>query len=461
MERFGLLHHRGYRWSVLAILIGVWVILCAAIQPDRAGAAGAVAFQGARIYTVSGAIIDDATLLIRDGIIVDVGPRIQIDVPSDAEIRDVTGKVIIPGLIDTHSHVGIYPRPAVPAHSDGNEGTGPRQSVLRAIDAIYPGDPGIRMAVAGGVTAANIVPGSANVMGGQTAYVKLRGETVEEMLILKEGVQGGMKMANGENPKRSYGSRGKAPATRMAVAALQRELFVQAQEYRRKWNEYEEKQARGDDATPPDRKLELEPVVEILERKRTVHHHTHRADDIMTAMRLQEEFGFDLVLHHATEAYKVADEIASRGVPVSIIVVDSPGGKHEMADFTFANAARLQEAGVVVAIHTDDFITPSRLFLRSGGLAVRGGMSRRDALRALTLNGAKQMGLEERIGSLEPGKDADFAVLSGPPLSVYTHVLETYIEGERVFDRSDPEDALYATGGFGVAARYPQRGGER
>jgi imidazolonepropionase-like amidohydrolase len=445
------LRARGSKWRGPSLALAG--ILCLSIAVGRADAAVTV-FQGARIHTVSGAIIDDGALLIRDGIIVDVGPALQINVPADATVRNVTGKVIIPGLIDTHTHIGIYSRPGVPANADGNESTGPRQSALRAIDAIYPGDPGIKMAVAGGVTSANIVPGSGNVMGGQTAYVKLRGETIGEMLIHKDGVTGGMKMANGENPKRSYGSQGKTPATRMAIAALQRELFVQAQEYKRKWDEYEKSNKKA----APDRNLELEPVVEILEGKRIVHYHTHRADDILTAMRLQQEFGFKLVLHHATEAYKVADEIAARGIPASIIIVDSPGGKHEMADFVFANGAVLQEAGVMVAIHTDDFITPSRLLLRSGGLAVRGGMREQDALRALTLNGAIQLGIEDRVGSLAPGKDADFVILSGPPFGVYTQVMETYIDGERVFDRADPADARYATGGFGVSDRYPQKG---
>jgi imidazolonepropionase-like amidohydrolase len=375
-------------------------------------------------------------------------------------VEDVSGRVIIPGLVDTHSHVGIYPRPPVPGTADGNEMTGPVQPLLRAVDAIWPADPGIRMAQAGGITTANIMPGSGNVMGGQTAYVKLRGRTIEEMLI--PGALGGMKMANGENPTRSYGSRGRAPMTRMAVAALARALFVRAQEYQRKWQAYEEARAEGKDATPPERDLALEPVVEILERRRIVQHHTHRADDILTVARLAEEFGFRVVIQHGTEAYLVAGELARRNIPVSMIVIDSPGGKHEATQFDLRALGILERAGVKVAIHTDDFINNSRFFLREGALAVRGGMSTEGALRALTIHGAEMMDLADRLGTLEPGKDADLVVLSGEPFSVYTHVLATYIEGQKVFDRSRPEDRRYATGGFAVAGeRYPVRGGGR
>lgn len=431
----------------------------AALLSLGAGDAGAqtppLVLKGARIYTVSGAVIENGTLVVTDGKITAVGGP-SIAVPSGATVRDVSGKVIMPGLVDTHSHVGIYPRPSVAANQDGNEMTSPTQGILRAIDAIWPADPGIRMALAGGVTTANIMPGSGNVMGGQTAYVKLRGGTIEEMLIFKDGIAGGMKMANGENPKRAYGSRNMAPSTRMAVAALQRRVFVRAQDYRRKWDEY--RQAVADakkDAREPDRDLELEPVVEILEGKRTVHFHTHRADDIMTVLRLADEFHFSVVLQHVTEGYKVAGEIARRHVPASIIVIDSPGGKHEAVDSRLENGGLLERAGVKVAIHTDDYINSSRFLMREAALAVRGGMTEAGAFRALTLNGAEMLGLGARLGSLDPGKDADFVVLSGHPFSAYTHVLETYIEGVRVFDRANPADAHYATGGFGVASRYP------
>ncbi len=435
-------------------LAPVALALLAACAPLAAGGE-TVAFVGAEIRTVSGPTIPRGTLVVADGKIAAVGPAEAVAVPPGAERRDVSGRVLIPGLVDTHSHVGIYPRPAVAAHADGNDTSNPVQPQLRALDAIWPDDPGIRMATAGGITTANIMPGSGNVVGGQTAYVKLRGDSIEEMLIWKEGVQGGMKMANGENPKRRRAAQEKSPMTRMGIAALQRELFLEAQEYQRSWERHREELAAGEGGEAPERDLRLEPVVEILEGRRTVHHHTHRSDDILTVLRLQREFGFDLVLQHALEAWKVADAIVAAEVPVSIILLDSPGGKLEAARYRPDTGAVLERAGAVVAIHTDDFITPSRLFLRSGALAVRGGMSEAGALRALTLSPAEMLWLDDRLGSLEVGKDADLVVLSGPPFDLDTRVLETWIEGERVFDRSDPEQRRYATGGYGAGAAYP------
>src|SRR5690606_6856511 len=194
----------------------------------------------------------------------------------------------------------------------------------------------------------------------------------------------------------------------------------------------------------------LEALVEVLDGKRVVHFHTHRHDDILTALRLQKEFGFRIVLQHVSEAWKVADEIAAAGAPASIILLDSPGGKLETIDIRSTNGAALEKAGVLVGFHTDDGITDSRLFLRSAGLAVREGMSRDAALYALTMAGARMLDLEDRIGSLDVGKDADFIVLSGDPLSVYTRVEQTWVEGEKVFDLNDPRDRAYAVGGFGV-----------
>ncbi len=413
-----------------------------------------IAVHGAKIYTVSGPAIDNGVLLIRGGKIEAVGAEGKVAVPRGARVIDVSGKIIIPGIVDTHSHIGIGSRPSVPANADVNEGTGPIQPGLRALDAIYPADPGIRMALAGGITTANIMPGSGNVIGGQTAYVKLRGKTIDEMLI--PGTLGGLKMANGENPKH-YGRENQAPMTRMEEAALARKEFMKAQEYKRKWDDYNSKAATGDkDAKAPERDLELEPLVQVLEGKRIVQHHTHRADDIMTVLRLAEEFHFRVVIHHGSEAYKVADELARRHIPVTLTITDSPGGKLEATNIDLRAATILDKAGVKVAVNTDDYINNSRFILREAALTVRGGLSEETALRALTINGAEILDLQNRLGTLEPGKDADFVVLSGSPFSAYTRVLETWIEGAKVFDRSRPDDLRYATGGFQLAGRYPK-----
>lgn len=434
---------------VLALLLGGMKPRAAAPTAD-----GPRAFKGARLLTAAGAAIDDGVLVVQGGKIVAVGRADDVAVPEGAEVIDATGKVIIPGLVDTHSHIGVWPRPHVAANADGNEGSGPVQPGLRALDAVQPDDPGIRMAVAGGVTTANIMPGSGNVIGGQTVYVKLRGRTVEEMRLIPGDVVGGLKMANGENPKRAYfDARKLAPATRMKVAALQREQFAKARDYARQWAAYRKAKADGKDAPPPDTDLSLEPLVEVLERKRTVHFHSHRADDLMTAVRLAEEFGFELVIQHGTEGYRVADELAKRKIPVSLTLIDSPGGKPEAAGLLEENGAILDKAGVLVAINTDDWITESRFFLRTGAIAVRGGMSADAALRALTINPAKMMHLDGRLGSLEKGKDADFVVLSGAPFSVYTRVLQTWIDGKPVFDRTKQLDWAHQTGGFALADR--------
>ncbi|MDH3592467.1 MAG: amidohydrolase, partial [Planctomycetota bacterium] len=304
--------------------------------------ADVLVLDGARIHTVTKGTIERGTVVIEKGRIKAVGKQGEVTIPEGAKVRDCAGLVIIPGLVDTHSHLGVYSRPGVIANSDGNEMTGPVQSLVRALDSIHPRDPGIRLARAGGVTTANIMPGSGNVMGGQTAYVKLRGKTVEDMLIDLAGGPGGMKMANGENPKRSYGQRRKlAPGTRMKVMALQREIFTKAQRYR-------DERAKG----KSERKIELEPVVEILEKKRTVHFHTHRADDILSALRLSQEFGFEVVLHHVTEAFLVGGEIAKRGVAVSLTLVDSPGGKPEAINLDIRNPAWAEKLGVEVALNT-------------------------------------------------------------------------------------------------------------
>jgi imidazolonepropionase-like amidohydrolase len=348
---------------------------------------------------------------------------------------DVSGKVLMPGLVDTHSHVGSV---------EGADASAPLQPDVRALDSIDVRDARVAKARAGGVTTVNVMPGSGHLLSGQTVYLKLRqGNTIEELLLPnpKTGLLGGLKMANGTNPRRKP----PFPGTRAKSAALVREQYVKALEYRQKL-----KDAGDDPKKRPDRDLGLEVLVQALDGRRMVHHHTHRHDDIVTVLRLAKEFGFRVTLHHVTEGWKVADEIAAAGVACSIIMVDSPGGKLETVDLDWKTAAALDKAGVLVAFHTDDPITESRFLLRSAALAVRAGMSREKALFGLTQAGAIILDLGDRIGSLAPGKDADFAVLSGDPLDYRTHVLETWVEGTKVFDLATPEGHLYASGGFGA-----------
>jgi imidazolonepropionase-like amidohydrolase len=426
---------------------------CLLAFTSSAEAGKATVYSGAKIHTAAGQTFEPGTLVVQDGKIIEVGPANNVAVPDDAEHVDLAGKVIIPGLVDSHSHLGVYSRPEVAANSDGNETTGPVQSAVRALDAINPLDPGIRMANAGGITTANIMPGSANVIGGQTLYVKLRGHTVEQMTMVSPNLAGGLKMANGENPKRAYGSRKQAPATRMKVAALQRAEFLKARDYQRKWDAYRKKLAAGEDATPPDVDLSLEPLVEAMAKKRTVHFHSHRSDDILTVLRLADEFGFDLLLQHGTESYKVIDELARRKVPVSLTLPDSPGGKAEVIEMLESTALRLTKAGVKVHVNTDDPVTESRFLLRTAAITVRGGLDEQTALKAVTIYPAQALRVDDHVGSLEKGKDADFVVLSGEPFSVYTRVLQTFIDGKRVFNLEDPKERLYQTGGFALADR--------
>ncbi|MSR32540.1 MAG: amidohydrolase [Gemmataceae bacterium] len=411
-------------------------------------------FRGATIHTGVGEPILNGVLIVQGGKILAVVPAENARIPNGVRVIEIPGKVIIPGLVDTHSHLGLFGRPQVPANSDGNEGTGSVQPSLRALDAISPDDPGIRMALAGGVTTANIMPGSGNVIGGQTVYVKLRGNTVEQMRIHGIDVLGGLKMANGENPKRFNFEKSKAPpATRMKIMALQREQFLKARDYQRQWNAYREKVKADPKAQPPDVDIGLEALVEVLEKKRTVHFHCHRADDIYSALRLSEEFGFEIVFQHATEAYRIADILGGKKAMVSLTLVDSPGGKAETSGLLEEAAAFLDQSGLTVAINTDDPVTESRFFLRTGAIALRGGMTEQKALRALTANPAKMLHLEKRVGALEEGKDADFVILSGPPFSAYSQVLETWIDGVKRFDRGKHAEWCYQAGGFALAQR--------
>jgi len=393
------------------------------------------AFIGATLTPISSEPISDGVMLVEHGHILRVGRASDIAIPNGAIRHDVSGKVIMPGLVDTHNHVGGI---------GGADRTGPIQPDVRIFDSINVRDAGFKRTVAGGITTINVMPGSGHLLSGQTIYLKLRGgHTIEDLFIRDSDgkAMGGMKMANGTNSRRDA----PFPGTRAKSASLIREKYIKALAYKRK-----REAAKGDPSKMPPRDIGMDALVEVLEGKRIVHHHTHRQDDIMTVIRIAKEFHYRVVLHHVSEGWKVAKEIAAAGIPCSVILVDSPGGKLEARDLLLKCPGILEKAGVKVALHTDDWITDGRLFLRMAGMAVRAGMTRAGALKAVTLAGAEMIDLGNRIGSLDVGKDADFIILSGDPLSVYTKVLETWVEGHKVFDRSKPKDRLYAVGGYGA-----------
>lgn len=395
------------------------------------------AYVGAKIIPIIGQPIENGILIIQNGKIVAVGDARTFKLTADVITIDVSGKVIMPGLVDSHSHIG---------EGSGADGSSPIQPEVRLLDSFNARSSSIQRAQSGGLTTVNVMPGSGHLNSGQTLYVKLRdGRIVDDLLITTADgkIAGGMKFANGTNPIRSGG--GNFPGTRAKSVSLVREQLIKAQEYRAKIAK-----AAGDVTKMPNRDLAMEGLVEVLEGKRIVQFHSHRHDDIMSVIRLQKEFGFRVVLQHVTEGWKVADEIAKAKIPASIIMIDSPGGKLEAIDLRFENAAILEKAGVLVGFHSDDYITDSRLLLRSAALGVRAGMSREKALYGLTMANAIMLDLGKKVGSLESGKDADFIVLSGDPFSVYTHVLQTFVEGKNVFDRSNIADLLIATGGYGA-----------
>jgi len=405
------------------------------------------AFVGANIIPIDGEPIEDGVLITHEGLITAVGPTRSTPIPPDAKLVRLPGKVIMPGLVDTHSHIGGV---------GAADRSGPIQPGVRVFDSINVRSSGFRRALAGGLTSLNIMPGSGHLSSGQTVYVKLRfGENTPRTIdaityrFPDGSPMGGLKMANGTNSIRSNNP--SFPGTRGKSAFLVRETFIRAREYQDKINAATNDDGTIDHSKAPPRDLHLEALIEAMDGKRIVHHHTHRHDDILTVLRLADEFGFRVVLHHVSEGWIVAEEIAEANAPCSLILIDSPGGKLEAKHLVMKTGRVLDEAGADVAFHTDDWITDSRFFFRMAALAVRAGMDRQAALEALTIRGAEMMDLQDRIGSLTPGKDADFIVLSGDPFSVYTRVHQTWVEGEKVFDLQHDEDRLYAEGGMGAS----------
>ncbi len=414
-----------------------------------------IAFTNARVIPIDAPEIDTGVIVVHKGRITAVGPAASTAIPADAKRIDCVGKVIMPGIVDTHSHLGGIA---------GADGSSTVQPDVRVMDSINPADSGFRRALAGGLTTLNIMPGSGHLLSGQTVYVKLRAvpgsEPRDGMVVRIEdlairnpdgSIAGGIKMANGTNPMRDP----PFSSTRGKHAAIVRQMFIDAQQYARKLADATAPDGTVNPERAPARDLGKEALDKALSRGTIIHHHTHRADDIATVLRISEEFNLRVVLQHVSEASLIPSQIkqaqdAGRVLGCSVILIDSPGGKLEAVNLNYDTGRILDEAGVRVCFHTDDWITDSRLFLRMAALAVRAGMKRDSALKAMTINGAIMMDLQDRVGSLTPGKDADLVILSGDPFSVYTKVEQTWVEGSLVFDRTRPIDRLHAVGGWGA-----------
>jgi imidazolonepropionase-like amidohydrolase len=393
-----------------------------------------VLIRNATIMTATGQEIAGGSILFSGGRIVAVGATVEA--PADAVVVDGTGKWVTPGVIDTHSHLGVYAAPRTQAESDGNEATNPVTAEVWAEHSFWPQDPQIPLAIAGGVTTIQALPGSANLIGGRSAVLKLvPARSVQEMKF--PGARYGLKMACGENPKRVYQTRG--PSTRMGNMAGYRAAFIQAEQYRQRWDKWN-KDHQGD---VPQRDLKLESLAEVLRGNIFVQNHCYRADEMVQMIDLAHEFGFRIrSFHHAVEAYKIADILAREGTAVSIWA-DWWGFKEEAMDGIQQNAALVQQAGGKPVIHSDSESGIQRLnqeaakamyYGRRAGIQV----TRDQALRWITANPAWVLGLDSIVGTLEPGKMADVVLWSGDPLSVYARALQVYNDGWLVYDRNDP-----------------------
>jgi imidazolonepropionase-like amidohydrolase len=402
------------------------------------------AITNGTVFTITQGILESGTVLTENGRIAAIGEKIQI--PENARVYDATGKVVLPGLIDAHCHVGIFPEGIGRMHDESNEATDPITPHLRALDAINPDDLIFQDLVESGVTTVLTGPGSGNLIGGQWVCLKtVPRPDIEQMVLLEPA---GMKMALGENPRHVYGDRKTMPSTRMGNAAMLRAALLDAQNYARRWRRYETdlaayeaRLASGKESVkapePPDRDLKLEALGEVLRREMKARVHAHRADDMLTAIRVAEEFNLDLTLEHATEGHKIAEILAAKGIPVTAgPIFLFFRAKYETRNLTPKNPGIMARAGVKVAIQTDA-TWAVRFLTFNAALAVREGMPEEEALRAITINAAEIIGVDDRVGSLEVGKDADIVVFSGHPFD-YRSVTElVLVDGTVAYQRTD------------------------
>ncbi len=372
-----------------------------------------LAITGAKVYPITGEPLDGATVLIDGGKIVAVG---RVEIPSEAEVVDARGQHLLPGFIDPHTHVGLWGEGDGSAAYDGNEWTSPNSGQVRALDAINPFHVSFEDCRAAGVTTVQTLPGSGNPIGGEMVVIKTRGRTADEMVLRRPS---GLKGALGENPKRLHGQNHKRmPASRMGVAAIIREHLTKARAY---------------DPSKSGRDLGLELARRVLDGEIPLRLHAHRADDIVTAIRIAREFDIDLSIEHCTEGWLIADFVAEAGFPVHVGPTLTGRFKSELSNLTFRNAGILARAGAQVSLTTDHPFVPIAHHRLMGALSVREGMSEAEALRAMTVNPARSLGVADRVGSIEPGKDADLVLWSDHPFKARAKVLTTLIDGQIVY----------------------------
>lgn len=395
--------------------------------------------EGATILTGTGEQIDNGNLLLSEGKIEALGTNLSA--PEDAIKIDASGKWITPGIIDVHSHMGVYPNPSIRSLADGNEIVGPVTADVWAEHSVWPQDPNFEKAIAGGVTTVQILPGSANLFGGRGVTLK-NVPSVTMMGMKFPDAPHALKIACGENPKRVYGQKG-GPYTRMGNMAGYRAAWIDAKAYDKKWTDYEKKVADGDaKAEAPKRDLELETLRGVLKGEIKIHNHCYRADEMANMIELSKEFDYEIAaFHHAVEAYKVAPLLAENNI-CGVVWADWWGFKQEAFDIVRENAALLELAGACAIIHSDDEIQIQRLNqevakVMSAANDMGMELSRAQSIRWITYNSAKSIGLEDRIGSLEVGKNADVVLWSNDPFSVYTKAEKVWIDGAVRYDRGD------------------------
>ena len=400
-----------------------------------------ILIQNATILTGTGEQLDRASLLLENGKIRALGD--SIDAPPGAQIVDANGKWLTPGLIDVHSHLGVYPTPEHEANQDGNEATSPNTAQVWAEHSVYTQDPQFTLALAGGITSLQILPGSANLFGGRGVTLKnVPARNVQAMKF--PNAPHSLKMACGENPKRVYGGNKLAPASRMANVAGYRSAWIAAAEYNRKWDNYHQQLANGEEAEAPGRDLQMDTLGEVLRGNILVHNHCYRAEEMAVMLDIAREFNYRVTaFHHAIEAYKIADMLAKNDV-CAAMWPEWWGFKHEAFDMVEENVAMVDHAGACAIVHTDSAITIQHLNQEAAKVMAAGNkagykIERAHAIKWITLNAAKSLGIDKQTGSLETGKMADIVLWDGDPFSVFTRAEKVFIDGAIIYDRLDPQ----------------------